>query len=77
MATLSASHVRTRPALTPAEVMRLVRETPAPRWGHTTGSRLRFAGYVAGSMAAWTVLGLAGTTAFARAVEALAAVVVG
>ena len=77
MASLTASSVRTRPALTPTEALRLVRETPAPRWGDTTGSRLRFAGYVAGSMAAWTVLGLAGTTAFARGVEALAAVVVG
>lgn len=48
-----------RPAPQPRDLLTWVRETPAPAWA--PGSRGRLAGYVAGSMVAWTVLGVAAT----------------
>lgn len=38
-----------------------IHDDPAPLWA--PGSRGRFVGYLAGSMAAWTVLGVAATAA--------------
>lgn len=52
---------RPRPVPQPRDVLTWVRETPAPAWA--PGSRGRLAGYVAGSMVAWTVLGVAATAA--------------
>lgn len=45
----------------PHRALRWVRETPAPEWGPERATRGRFVAYVAGSMAAWTVVGLGGS----------------
>jgi hypothetical protein len=38
---------------------RTIRWAPAPTWGETSGEHVRFAGYLVGSMVAWTLAGLA------------------
>ncbi len=48
-------------------VVHQVRWAPAPTW--ETGRRLRFVGYVAGSMVAWTLAGLACSALLARLVS--------
>lgn len=44
-----------------------VHDDPAPAWA--PGSRGRFVGYLAGSMAAWTVLGVAATALLGALVD--------
>jgi hypothetical protein len=58
---MSTSAVPARTPVLPAlrRAREVVRDTPAPPWA--PGTRGRLAGYVAGSMVAWTVLGLAAT----------------
>jgi hypothetical protein len=58
---MSAVTSTARPTSRPTvrTVLAHVHDDPAPLW--TPGSRGRFAGYLAGSMAAWTVLGVAVT----------------
>jgi hypothetical protein len=58
---MSAVSTSLRPASRPTvrSVLAHVHDDPAPRW--EPGSRGRFAGYLAGSMAGWTVLGVAVT----------------
>jgi hypothetical protein len=47
-------------------VVHQIRWAPAPTW--EPGRRLRFVGYVAGSMVAWTLAGLACSALLARLV---------
>ncbi|NCT90528.1 hypothetical protein GXB85_06160 [Cellulomonas sp. APG4] len=70
MSTLTADHARPRTGSTRPvrEVFRWIRETPAPGL-ESPAPRSRVAGYVAGSMALWTAIGVGGAVLVVRALE--------
>jgi hypothetical protein len=50
------------PARTPVRnIVRWVRETPAPEWEAGVGRKATVLGYVGASMALWTVVGVSGS----------------
>lgn len=59
-ATLTAARTTT-PLRAVRDALDHLRDEPAPLWA--PGSRARLAGWVAGSMVAWTVAGVAATAA--------------
>lgn len=64
--TLAPDHTTVRPLAALRDARRWVRETPAPRWEGSAGDKVRYVGYVAGSVVVWTGLGLAFTAGFAE-----------
>lgn len=70
--TVTPDHVRLDPMSRLSFAVRWVREAPAPRWEGRPATKVRFVGYVAGSMVLATVVGLVGTAAFGEAIELLA-----
>jgi hypothetical protein len=69
---MSAVTSTARPTSRPTvrTVLAHVHDDPAPLWA--PGSRGRFAGYLAGSMAAWTVLGVAVTALLGAVLDLVA-----
>ena len=41
-----------------ADLLETVRWAPAPRWGRSVGEHGRYVAYLAGSMLAWTLVGV-------------------
>lgn len=71
---VSSPHATTSraPLDTLRDALRWIRETPAPRWEGDARAKATFAGYIAASMVAWTLLGVLATAALGRLISIVA-----
>lgn len=67
MSAATATLPTMRPSRRFAELLETVRWAPAPRWGGTAAEHGRYVVYLAGSMLAWTLIGVGGAALLGQA----------
>ncbi|MET0789401.1 MAG: chemotaxis protein CheW [Cellulomonas sp.] len=71
MSAATPTYSSIRPSRRIADLLETVRWAPAPRWGHSAAEHGRYVAYLAGSMLAWTLIGVGGAALLGQALGLL------